>query len=266
VQQLRTWTRIAAVVAVIGLLSSCSTSDSSAANPTNQSGQTTLTVLAASSLGPAFTAIADAFEAEQPNTQVTISLGGSSALAAQIRNGAPADVFASADMLAMRPLLSGGQPLVAQPRVFATNTLAIVVPAANQKNIRTLTDLTADGITLAIGSPEVPIGNYAREVFQKADIAVKPDTLEPSASAIVAKASLGEIDAGVVYSTDVLNNDKVRAVTIPTEFNVVATYPIAAVNSSKSGSLAAGFVDFVLGQKGQALLRSFGFGPPPVTG
>jgi molybdate transport system substrate-binding protein len=219
-----------------------------------------LIVFAASSLTKAFEAIGTAFEAEHPGTTVRFNFAASSALAAQINQGAPADVFASADQANMSKLTSG---TLATPTVFATNTLEIIVGAGNPKHIASLADLARRGVSFVTAAPEVPIGKYAAQVLAAADVNVTPVSLEADAKSIVTKVTLGEADAGIVYVTDVLAaGAKATGVAIPAADNVVATYPIAVPSGAEHAALAAAFEAYVESPAGQAILAKFGFSAP----
>ena len=168
-----------------------------------------ISVFAAASLSAAFTDIVAAFERANPGVTVTLNLAGSSTLVTQIRNGAPADVFASADTANMDLLVREGLVDAASPVVFTRNKLMIVVPTGNPLRVKGLADLGRSEVYVALGAVGVPAGDYGRQVLSRAGVAVAPKSLEPSVSAIVSKAALREIDAGIVYVTD---GDAVHAV------------------------------------------------------
>lgn len=218
-------------------------------------------VFAAASLTDAFTAIGAAFESENPDIDLAFNFGASSSLVAQIREGAPADVFASADERTMEELVEVEQ-IVAEPATFATNRLAIVVERGNPLGIAALEDLAEGDLVVVTCDPAVPIGSYTREVFAAAGIDVTPDSYEENVRAILTKVVQGEADAGVVYVTDVLAaGDDAEEVAIPREANVVVSYPIAPVRGARNAAGAAAFIDFVLRETGQRILAEFGFGP-----
>jgi molybdate transport system substrate-binding protein len=220
-----------------------------------------VTVFAAASLSAALTAIAAAFERANPAASVTLSFAGSSTLVTQIRNGAPADVFAAADVQNMSGLVEAG--LVAgEPAIFTRNRPMIVVPKGNPLGVRRLSDLARPEVFVALGAPGVPVGDYARGILARAGVDVTPKSLESSVSAIVSKAALREIDAGIVYVTDVaLDDSRVEGVAIPDEQNVVATYPIAALRGARSPAVAQGFVAFTRSSAAQAILARYRFLP-----
>lgn len=218
-----------------------------------------VTVLAAASLTAAFQSLATAFEHGHPHLAVQLNVAGSSTLVQQIQQGAPADVFAAADEANMQKLAAAGA-LAGAPQVFVTNALQIVVRAGNPKRIANLVDLTKPGLTIALCGPTVPCGHYAAEAFEKAGVSVPPASQEVDVKAVLAKVSLGEADAGVVYVTDVqAAGNTVEGVAIPASANVVARYPIAVLKSASNPAGAAAFVAFILSPEGQRVLTSFGF-------
>jgi molybdate transport system substrate-binding protein len=218
-----------------------------------------ITVFAATSLTASFRVIADAFEKANPAVHVTLNFAGSSKLVTQIENGASADVFAAADRANMDKLVNANQ-IDGKPVVFARNTMVIVTPRANPQNVVGIADLADPQVIVAIGAPGVPAGDYARQIFDKAGLTVKPKTLEPDVAAIVNKAAMGEIDAGIVYVTDVAPTDKrVLGVDIPLEQNVIAEYPIASLTGAANKKRAKQFVAFARSAKAQAILQRYGF-------
>jgi molybdate transport system substrate-binding protein len=222
---------------------------------------TTLTVFAAASLAGAFEELGQQFETAHDGVEVEFSFAGSSALVAQIQQGAPADVFASADETNMGKLTA--EDLVAEPRTFATNTLQIAVPSENPAGVQTLQDLTERGLNLVVCAPEVPCGGAAQRVAEIAGLAWEPVSEEQSVTGVLNKVQTGEADAGLVYVTDVAAaGDAVQGITFPEAADVVNAYPIAPIADSDETALAAGFVDLVVGQDGQAVLQDFGFGRP----
>ncbi len=221
-----------------------------------------VTVFAAASLTAAFTELGDAFMAEHPEAAVRFNFAGSSDLVAQIRDGAPADVFASADPANMEKLTEAGVGAV-DPVVFATNAAEIIVEAGNPEDIRSVADLAADDLVVVQCALEVPCGAYAAQVFASAGVDVAPKSFETNVNAVVTKVTLGEADAGIVYRTDVLSaGEQAEGVVIPDEINVIAEYPIAVTASASDPVGAARFIEFVLGETGQDILASYGFGAP----
>jgi molybdate transport system substrate-binding protein len=225
-----------------------------------------VTVFAASSLTEAFTEIGKKLETQQPGTRVTFNFASSSDLALQIKEGAPADVFASADPLQMRTVKDEG--LARDPIVFATNKLVILIPSDNPARIERPEDLAEPGVKVLLAAPEVPAGNYARQAFDALGItdAVEANVVsnEDDVKAVVTKVSLGEADAGVTYVTDATAEieDEVEAIPFPAEANVTAVYPIAPLEKAPNPKGAGAFCDLVLSETGRAILESHGFGPP----
>ena len=223
---------------------------------------TTLTVYAASSLTATFTELEKEFEAEHDGVDVQLDLGGSSDLATQIQNGAPADVFASADTATMDRLV-GDDLTGAEPQDFATNTLEIAVPPGNPAGIASFQDLGATGLDLVVCAPEVPCGATTQQVADDAGVTLHPVSEEQSVTDVLAKVTSGEADAGLVYVTDVhAAGDAVEGITFPESSSVVNVYPIAALKDAAEADLAQEFVDLVLGDTGQQVLQHAGFGRP----
>jgi molybdate transport system substrate-binding protein len=215
-------------------------------------------VFAAASLTAAFNHIGEDFTAANPQVKVTFNHAGSQALATQIQQGAPADVFASADTTNMDKVAD----LVSDPAVFTGNELRIIVGKGNPKGVTGLADLAKPDLKVVLAAPEVPAGKYARQVLDAQKVTVEPVSLEDNVKAVVTKVALGEADAGIVYVTDVTaGGDTVEGVTIPGDRNVPATYPIAVVKASTHQAQARAFVDHVRGEQGQQVLKSFGFLP-----
>jgi molybdate transport system substrate-binding protein len=259
---LRSRIRLTAVLAVAALaLAACGGGDDSGGGSSAASASE-IKVFAAASLTAAFTKLGDDFSAANGGTKVTFNFAGSQALATQIQQGAPADVFASADI----PNMDKVKDLVGTPRNFAGNLLAIVVEKGNPKGVRTLDDLASPDLKVVLAAEEVPAGRYAEQILDKAGVSVRPVSQEDNVKAVVTKVSLGEADAGIVYVTDVTaGGDEVEGVDIPEDQNVTATYPIAAVKASKAQDKAQAFMDMVLSPEGQQVLKEFGFLPPPTT-
>ena len=221
-----------------------------------------LTVFAASSLVDAFQRIADDLKTTNPDARFTFSFGSSSTLATQITNGAPADVFASADEANMQKVvdakLADG---AATP--FVGNRLQIAVAPGNPKKIAGLADLARPDVVLVLAAPTVPAGKYALDALTKAGVTARPVSLEVDVRAVLNKVSLGEADAGIVYVTDVKSAaTSVTGIEIPEQHQVLARYPIAVVKDSKNARLARGFVDHLLSPAGQSVLAEFGFSKP----
>jgi molybdate transport system substrate-binding protein len=256
----RSRTRLAAVLAAAALvLAGCGGDDEPSGGTSASPAE--LKVFAAASLTAAFTEIGGRFT-DASGTKVTFNFAGSQALATQIQQAAPADVFASADTANMDKVAD----LVGTPRNFASNQLQIVVEQGNPKGVKGLDDLANPDLKVVLAAPDVPAGRYAAESLAKAGVTVEPVSQEDNVKAVVTKVSLGEADAGIVYVTDVAaGGDKVEGVGIPEELNVLATYPIATVKASRTQDQAQAFVDQVLGAEGQQVLKAHGFLPPPTT-
>jgi molybdate transport system substrate-binding protein len=221
-----------------------------------------ITVFAAASLTDAFAEIGASFEAESPGTGVELNLGGSSALAAQIEEGAPGDVFASADAGPMEVVVAAGANS-GPARPFATNRLQIAVPPGNPARVTGLADFGRDELLIGLCAEAVPCGALGRQVLERAGVSPVADTDERDVRALLTKLEAGELDAGLVYVTDVLASDgAVEGVDLPDEQNAVATYPIVALADSGAPEVAAAFVTFVLSAEGAGILARFGFGAP----
>ena len=220
-----------------------------------------ITVFAASSLTESFSRLGQQYEAANPGATVTFSFAASSALATQILSGAPADVFASASTATMQQVVDSGA--VADPTEFAVNSMAIAVPPANPGKVTGLDSLANRSVKTAVCQPQVPCGVTAQQVFGNAGVTVSPVTLEPDVKSVLSKVVLGEVDAGLVYATDVrAAGASVTGIDIPTAVNASTAYPIAAVTTSRNTATARDFVEYVLSPAGQRVLAAAGFGPP----
>lgn len=228
-----------------------------------------LVVFAASSLTESFEEIAAAFEARHAGANVLLAFGGSSTLALQILHGAPADVFATANPQQMQRVtdeaLAAGEPVA-----FATNRLVIIAPV--NSGLKGAGDLAREGFRLVLGTPEVPVGAYARAAIASLAVEHGPGfaervldnvvSEEPNVRQVVARVELGEVDAALVYATDaVVVAGGVEVLEIPARHNVVATYPIVVLEGSSHPELARAFVAFVRSVDGQAILAAHGFRP-----
>lgn len=221
----------------------------------------TVNVFAAASLKEAFTKLGTTFESAHPGTKVVLNFGPSSGLATQITSGAPADVFASASTKSMDLVVKAGA--ASAPRSFAKNRMEIAVPPKNPAGIAQVSDLAKSGVKVALCQAAVPCGTTATKVFTNAKITVTPVTQEVDVKAVLAKVSLGEVDAGVVYVTDVLAaGNKVKGIEIPVEVNASTTYPIAPLTKSANAAAAQAFTDYVLSMDGAAALAAAGFAKP----
>jgi molybdate transport system substrate-binding protein len=222
----------------------------------------TVTVFAAASLTEAFRSMGRDFEAAHSGTTVEFNFASSSTLARQIVEGAPADVFASADEENMQRATAAGE-IADTAQVFARNRLAIIVTRGNPKHVTGLADLGRPGMTIALAAPAVPVGRYAAEAFAKAGVPVPAGSNEADVKAVVTRVSMGEADAGVVYTTDVAaGGDRIEAVSIPDAHNVLARYPIAALKRAPNGAGARAFVAHVLSPAGRRALTGSGFLAP----
>ncbi len=219
-------------------------------------------VSAAASLTDAFAEIEVAFEAAHPGVKVLLNLGGSSSLRAQILEGAPVDVFASANASNMDRVVEAGR-VSGEPRVFARNLLQIAVPAGNPAGVHGLDDFADEALRLGLCAEEVPCGEFARRALERAGVVPAPDTNEPDVRALLTKVELGELDAGITYVTDVAStHGAVEGIVIPEDQNVVAVYPIAVLAGAPNPDAAEAFVRFVLSYDGRAILAKHGFAAP----
>lgn len=239
--------------------STSTSSSSSSSSSSTQAGATgELTVLAAASLRDVFVTIGKDFEAAHPGTKITFSFGPSSGLATQIVNGSPADVFASASAGTMKTAADAGA--VDTARLFARNSMTIVVPQDNPAKVDELSDLADSNVKVAICAAEVPCGVAAHKVFDTAKLTVKPISEEADVTAVLTKVTLGEVDAGIVYVTDASGaQDKVGTIGIPAADNATTDYPIAVVKDSAHHDLAQQFADFVLQPTAAKVLADAGF-------
>ena len=268
-------TRPAILGAILALLvAACSSSGgASTTSPPSSGASVALTVFAAASLKNVLAEAEAAYEAATPGTDLTISTDSSSALATQIEQGAPADVFLSADTTNPQKLVDGGFAS-GDAIPFAGNKLTVIVPTDNPAGIQSPADLAKPGLRIIAAGDEVPITKYATQLVE--NLARQPDapagfaaayaanvaSKEDNVSAIVAKIELGEGDAGIVYVTDAAT-DEVTPIDIPNTANVPATYAGVVVGESPNHDAAAAFLDWLTGPDGQAILSSFGFLPPP---
>jgi len=219
-------------------------------------------VFAAASLTASFQALAEAFGRRHSGATIDLHFAGTPQLVLQLREGAPVDVFASADETNMHRVVATGKTR-GEPVRFARNRLTIVTARGNPKGVRGLADFARADLRVLLCGPEVPAGRYARQALAKAGVVVQSVSDEPSVKAVVAKVRLGEVDAGVVYVTDVTAAPgQVDSVTIPDEHNVEADYPIVLVGAGGSSVAGAAFLAFVTSPDGQAILHRFGFTTP----
>lgn len=267
----KTHSRLLAGVAALGLaLTGCASNTPGTTSPTGSSSApdaskpaepVTLTVFAAASLTKTFTELGKAFEEAHPGVTVSFNFAGSSDLVAQIQQGAPADVFASADEKNMTKA-TDDKLIAGEPVIFATNVLEIAVPPDNPAKITGLAGLAKDGVQLVICAPEVPCGAATVKVAEAAGITLKPVSEEAKVTDVLAKVQNGA-DAGLVYATDVAGADgKVLGIEFPESAGAVNRYPIGALANSANADLAAEFVALVTGEAGQKVLGAAGFGKP----
>jgi len=265
-----------ALLFIILFLAGCATAahaptEPSAATPAN----VTLTVFAAASLAEAFEEIKADFEAVHPGVVIVYNFGGSNALAQQLGQEAPADLFASANASQMQVAIEAGRIIGGTSRVFVHNRLVVVVPTGNPGGVATLQDLARPGLMIVLAAAEVPVGQYALDFLDKAATdpafgpAFKDDVLanvvsyEENVRAVLTKIVLGEGDAGIVYASDISGDsaDQVERLDIPDDLNTVASYPIGVIQDSTNPDLAQAFMEYVLSPEAQAVLASHGFIP-----
>ena len=233
-----------------------STGGDAAARPSG-----TINVFAAASLKAPFTELAHTFESENPGTSVTLSFAGSSDLVSQISQGAPADIFASADTANMQKLKDAGL-VDGTPRNFATNTLAIAVPPGNPAGIASLQDLARPDVRLVTCARQVPCGAAAAKVAAAAGLRLSPVSEENAVTDVLGKVTSAEADAGLVYATDIkAAGTKVKGIDFPESQGAVNTYPITATTAGRNKAAVQAFLDLVAGAEGQKVLAAAGFGP-----
>lgn len=265
----RVATGVAAAAALLLSLAGCggsagsggAASGGAASGGASGPGEQTVTVFAAASLKESFTRLGRDFEAAHPDTRVVFNFGASSTLAAQLNQGAPADVFASASAKTMQDVVTAGA--ANPPAVFARNVLMIAVPADNPGRVAALADLTRPGVKLAVCQPAVPCGVLAAKVFDKAKLNASPVSREADVKAVLTKVTLGEVDAGLVYATDVkAAGAKVKGIALPAGIAASTEYPIATLTKAPNPTLAQAFADAVRSPAGTAVLTAAGFAAP----
>lgn len=254
--------RVIAILATIGLLGTAAACGGGDDDSGATAESVTLRVFAAASLTDTFTEIASLFEAEHEGVTVEFNFAGSSDLVAQIQQGAPADVFASADEANM--VKATDDDLVeGEPVNFASNVLTIVTPPDNPGNVQSLEDLARDDVDVVICAPQVPCGAATERVAEAAGIEIDPVSEESAVTDVLGKIVAGEADAGLVYVTDATGaGDSVQAIDFPESAEAVNIYPIAALSGSENPDHAQDFVDFVNGAEAQQILKDAGFGQP----
>lgn len=243
------------------VVAACGGSDAEASTPVSRL-QGEVLVSAAASLTDAFAEVEAAFEAATPGVDVVLNLGPSSGLREQIVEGAPVDVFASANTSTMDQVAEAGE-VAGEAEIFVTNRLQIAVPAGNPAGVTGLEDFGRDELLIGLCAEQVPCGDFAREALSNAGVTPAIDTNETDVRALLTKIEMGEIDAGITYVTDVASTDgAVDGVDITDDRNVVADYRIAVLAGAPNPEAASAFVDFVLSADGQAILAEYGFSSP----
>lgn len=255
--------RVAALVALGLLLTGCagngnSPPDGQASSATQQ--RATVLVSAAASLTDVFATLEEPFEQANPGADLQFNFGPSSGLAQQIVNGAPADVFASANEKQLSVVSDEG--LTTGPgQIFATNVLTIIVPPGNPKGITDFAALAGPDITEVVCAPQVPCGSATEKIETATGIELSPASEEQDVRAVLAKVIAGEADAGLVYVTDAISaKGQVEQIDVAEAGAAVNNYPIAALTNAPQPRYAQAFVDFVLGPQGQQALADAGFG------
>ncbi|MFI1223831.1 MULTISPECIES: molybdate ABC transporter substrate-binding protein [unclassified Streptomyces] len=234
-------------------------SDAGSTSAVSGAPKADLTVLAASSLTDVFKEAGAAYEKANPGTKVTFSFAGSQELAAQVKQGAPADALVTADTKTMDGL-SGD---TGKPTVIAKNRLVIATGEGNPEKVEDLQDLADPKLKVVLAAPEVPVGRYSEQILDAQKIEVKPVSQEPNVRAVLSKVSLGEADAGLVYKTDAATaTDKVDAIEIPDAENAIASYPAATLKTSEHSEAAAAFVAWLSTPAAQKILQGAGFQKP----
>jgi molybdate transport system substrate-binding protein len=254
--------RALALTATVLLIAACGTgpTEAGAGAPGRTATGPPITVFAAASLTDAFTQLGADFTAAS-GSPVTFSFGSSATLATQINSGAPADVFAAASPATMKTVVDAGG--TAGPVDFVANSLQIALPKGNPASVTGLADFADESQTIALCAPQVPCGAAAEKVFAAAGITPKPDTLEQDVKAALAKVAADEVDAALVYRTDVIAaTGDVDGIDFPESAQAVNTYPIAVLTASRASGAAQAFVDYVLSPEGQAVLTRAGFAKP----
>ena len=249
--------RILVALAALAVLIAAAQPVAAAPRPSGE-----ITVFAASSLTESFDAIAKQFEKKYPDVTVKFNYDASSNLATQINQGAPADVFASADQDNLQKTIDAGT-VTPPPVVFAKNRLEIAVEKGNPKKIKSLADLQKSGLVVVLCADQVPCGKYAAQSLAMAGVTINPSSKEENAKATLSKVSIGEADASIVYVTDVkASKGTTSGVKIADKQNVIATYPMGVVKESQNATAAKAWVQYVTSKDGQKTLRKFGFLPP----
>ncbi|MFI7635987.1 molybdate ABC transporter substrate-binding protein [Nonomuraea sp. NPDC049400] len=264
-RRLSRWAIAVPVALALAGLSGCGSREpaasTSSASASAGGGAKEVTVFAAASLTGTFTELGKSFEAAHPGTTVKFNFGSSATLAQQIVQGAPADVFAAASPATMKTVTDAS--LANSPTTFIRNKLQIAVPADNPAKVDELKDLADPKVKVALCAEQVPCGAAAVKALNAAGLEVRPVTLEQDVKATLTKVELGEVDAALVYKTDVIASaGKVRGIAFPEADQAINDYPIATVAEAPAGDLARQFVDLVLSQQGKDVLTKAGFEAP----
>lgn len=276
IKRFRTGWSTLVTLAVLLALVACATPPTTSVTEPASDEPLTLTVMAAASLTDAFNELGAMFQEAHPNVEVTFNFAGSQQLAQQLSEGAPADVFASANQRQMDVVVEAGRIDSGAARVFVQNRLVIIYPSTNPAQLSTLADLAKPGLKLILAASDVPVGQYSLDFLAKAaeDATLGSDfeqsvianvvSYEENVKSVLTKVALGEGDAGIVYSSDISGEyaNQVGRIDIPDELNIIASYPIAVVKDSQYAESAEAFVAFVLSAEGQAVLQKYGFLSP----
>ncbi len=267
---------LAFLLLLVCALSACGSTSSG--NGSTPATKVTLNVFAAASLTNAFKEIGQQFQQAHSNVTVSFNFAGSQTLAQQINQGAPADVFASANQTQMDAVIQAGGIDASASKVFVHNLLVVIFPKSNPGQIATLQDLARPGLRIVLADKSVPAGQYALDFLSKAsadpsfgadykaNVTRNVVSYETDVESVVAKVAQGEADAGIVYTTDAQANiSQLGQISIPANLQTEATYPIAPVKGSKNAATAQQFVDYVLSADGQAILTKYGFIPANGT-
>jgi molybdate transport system substrate-binding protein len=254
--------RVLAVAGLSLLLAGCGGGSQPAGPAASAPTETgTLTVLAAASLTETFTALGEQFEAAHPGVDVRLNYAGSSDLAQQIVNGAPADVFAAASDATMKTVTDAGRG-AGPPTVFATNVLQIAVAPGNPKGIASFADLAKPDLKVVVCAPQVPCGAAVEMIEKATGVTLRPVSEEADVKSTMGKVTSGDADAGLVYVTDVSSaKGTVQGVDFPEADQASTDYPITVLEDAPQAQLAQQFVDLVTGEAGQQALKTAGFGP-----
>lgn len=240
---------------------------------TSEENNGELIVFAAASLAEAFDEATTQFELANPGVEVVLNLAGSQQLAHQLSQGAPADVFASANEGQVKAAIEAGRVRKGSQQTFASNRLVVIIPANNPAGLRTLSDLGQPGLRLVLAAPEVPAGRYAALLLDRASddpgygpifrdgVLANVVSFEENVRAVLSKVRLGEADAGIVYASDVASGmgDEINQLQIPEQLNVEAEYVVAPVADGEQPALVRKFIDYLLGESGQEILQAYGF-------